>query len=316
MLHFESTGEGPAVLLIMGLGLPGDAWWRTVPVLARSLRVVTFDNRGCGTRRASGRPADARGDGRGCRLRARRGGDRARTRVRDLDGRDDRPGTRAAIPGARRFARARRDLRGRRAATPPDRETLAFLARRATVPDEEGRWASVPYVYSERTRGSGGQRIGEDFARRRAYRFDPVGYGAQLAAAAAHDAAARLGDIAAPTLVVHGAEDRMVPPANGRALAASDRGFAPARARRRGAPVHHRRARGRRGGARVPDSVSRRRRRSGRPRRRPPAPRSCRGGPCPRAGGAGRRGGGSRSDGRWPRARRGRPRRGRRARAP
>ena len=48
MLHFESSGEGPAVLLIMGLGLPGDAWWRTVPVLARSLRVVTFDNRGCG----------------------------------------------------------------------------------------------------------------------------------------------------------------------------------------------------------------------------------------------------------------------------
>ena len=38
MLHYESTGEGPAVLLIMGLGLPGDAWWRTVPVLARSSR--------------------------------------------------------------------------------------------------------------------------------------------------------------------------------------------------------------------------------------------------------------------------------------
>ena len=54
MLHYESTGEGPAVLLIMGLGLPGDAWWRTVPVLARSLRVVTFDNRGSGR---SERPA-------------------------------------------------------------------------------------------------------------------------------------------------------------------------------------------------------------------------------------------------------------------
>ena len=55
MLHFESTGEGPAVLLVMGLGLPGDAWWRTVPVLARSCRVVTFDNRGVG--RSSRRPA-------------------------------------------------------------------------------------------------------------------------------------------------------------------------------------------------------------------------------------------------------------------
>ena len=58
-------------------------------------------------------------------------------------------------------------------------------------------------------------REAEDFARRRAYRFDPVGYGAQLGAAAGHDAAGRLGGISAPTLVVHGAEDRMVPPANG-----------------------------------------------------------------------------------------------------
>src|SRR3954447_1965072 len=54
MLHFDCTGEGPAVLLIMGLGLPGDAWWRTVPVLAHSFQVVTFDNRGSGR---SERPA-------------------------------------------------------------------------------------------------------------------------------------------------------------------------------------------------------------------------------------------------------------------
>jgi pimeloyl-ACP methyl ester carboxylesterase len=46
-------------------------------------------------------------------------------------------------------------------------------------------------------------------------------YRAQLAAAAAHDAGSRLGGIAAPTLVVHGLEDRMVPPENGRALAAA-----------------------------------------------------------------------------------------------
>src|SRR3954454_6789364 len=84
---------------------------------------------------------------------------------------------------------------GGSAAAPPDRETLAFLARRAAVPDEEGRWASVPYVYSERTRRSGAERIGEDFARRRSPRFDPIGNGARLAPAPQHDAPARLGDI-------------------------------------------------------------------------------------------------------------------------
>ena len=51
-LHWDSTGTGDPVLMIMGLGLSGGAWWRTVPVLSRSLRVITFDNRGVGRSRA------------------------------------------------------------------------------------------------------------------------------------------------------------------------------------------------------------------------------------------------------------------------
>jgi pimeloyl-ACP methyl ester carboxylesterase len=190
-------------------------------VLARSLTVLTFDNRGAGR---SERPAggltlagmaadavsvlDAAKVARAHVYGISMGGMIAQELALRYPERVD-----ALVLGA--------TSAGGTAATAPDRETLAFLGRRATVPDEEGRWASVPYVYSERTRRSGGQRIGEDFARRRAYRFDPVGYGAQLAAALQHNAAARLGDISAPTLVVHGAEDRMVPPANGRTLAAA-----------------------------------------------------------------------------------------------
>ena len=55
-IYWESTGDGPPVLLIMGLGLSGGAWWRTVPVLSRSLRVITFDPRGIG-RSESATPA-------------------------------------------------------------------------------------------------------------------------------------------------------------------------------------------------------------------------------------------------------------------
>src|SRR5688572_23848333 len=47
-LRYDLTGAGPAVLLIMGLGLPAAAWWRSIPVLNRSLRVIAFDNRGSG----------------------------------------------------------------------------------------------------------------------------------------------------------------------------------------------------------------------------------------------------------------------------
>ena len=36
-LYWESTGDGPPVLLVMGLGLSGGAWWRTVDALSRRL---------------------------------------------------------------------------------------------------------------------------------------------------------------------------------------------------------------------------------------------------------------------------------------
>jgi pimeloyl-ACP methyl ester carboxylesterase len=52
-LYFESTGAGAPVLLVMGLGMTATGWWRTVPVLAESLRAIAFDNRGVGR---SGRP--------------------------------------------------------------------------------------------------------------------------------------------------------------------------------------------------------------------------------------------------------------------
>jgi pimeloyl-ACP methyl ester carboxylesterase len=221
MLHFESTGQGPAVLLVMGLGLPGAAWWRTVPVLARSFRVITFDNRGAGRRERPTSPLTI--------------ASMAADAVSVLDAAKI---LRAHVYGISMGGMIAQELAlgfperitslvlgatsaGGALATPPDPETSAFLARRATLPDEEGRWGSVPYVYSERTRSTNAARIGQDFARRRSYAFAPDGYRAQLAAAAGHDTAARVGGIEAPTLVVHGAEDRMVPPANGRALASA-----------------------------------------------------------------------------------------------
>ena len=47
----------------------------------------------------------------------------------------------------------------------------------------------------------------------------PAGYTGQLQAVMGHDVAERLGDIAAPALVMHGADDRLIPPDNGRLLA-------------------------------------------------------------------------------------------------
>ena len=75
----------------------------------------------------------------------------------------------------------------------------------------------MPINYSQRTRAQGGQRIAEDVAQRLRYPITGPGYGAQLAAAMSH--AADPAAIAAPTLVVHGEEDVLIPPENGRRLA-------------------------------------------------------------------------------------------------
>src|SRR5260221_8521902 len=47
-IRWESFGEGPPVLLIAGQGMTVDGWWATIPVLARSFRVIAFDNRDTG----------------------------------------------------------------------------------------------------------------------------------------------------------------------------------------------------------------------------------------------------------------------------
>jgi pimeloyl-ACP methyl ester carboxylesterase len=47
-IYYEVAGDGPPLLLIMGLGYGAWAWWRQVPAFTPHHRVITFDNRGVG----------------------------------------------------------------------------------------------------------------------------------------------------------------------------------------------------------------------------------------------------------------------------
>jgi len=94
-----------------------------------------------------------------------------------------------------------------------------FVRGLAGLPIEEGLWAAVPYLYAATTCRDHAARIGEDLARRLSTPLDPRRYRRQLAIARAHDSGARLARITAPTLVVHGEQDRIVPVDNGRLLA-------------------------------------------------------------------------------------------------
>jgi pimeloyl-ACP methyl ester carboxylesterase len=219
-LHYESTGAGVPVLLVMGLGMNATGWWRTVPVLcAAGLRVLTFDNRGVGR---SDRPAgpyttatmaddavavlDATAVQRTHVYGISLGGMIAQEIALRHPDRIARLALGATTPGGH-------------GALPADGGTLEFFQRRGQMPAEEAVWASVPYNYAARTRAQHGDRIAQDVRQRLRYPIEPEPYAAQLAAALGHDAYDRLAQIRASTLVVHGQEDVMVPPANGRLLA-------------------------------------------------------------------------------------------------
>ncbi len=102
---------------------------------------------------------------------------------------------------------------------PPEPPVRLFLRAVGDRPAEEGLWAAVPYLYSASTRRSHPQRIGEDIKRRLATPVDVAASVRERAAAGSHDAADRLGRINAPTLVVHGEQDRITPLDNARGLA-------------------------------------------------------------------------------------------------
>ena len=219
-LHWERTGSGPPVLLIMGLGLSGGAWWRTVPVLARRLEVITFDNRGVGRSPAllHAYSTAAMADDAVSVLDAA-GVDRVHVYGISLGGM-------VAQQLALRHPERVRSLvlgathAGGRHARRPDSDVVSFLRRRLWMRHEEAAWSSVEFNYSERCRFEHPERIAEDVKQRLAHRFPVQAYRAQLWAAALHDCYRQLHRIDTPTLVVHGTDDRMIPVENGRMIAA------------------------------------------------------------------------------------------------
>jgi pimeloyl-ACP methyl ester carboxylesterase len=220
-LHWESSGEGPAVLLVAGQGMTVDGWWATTPVLERSFRVIAFDNRDTGDSSHVPWPYTV--------------AQMARDAVAVLDAAGEQ---RAHVYGislgslvAQEVALRHPDrvhalVLGASSAggfaaykPPPSSFAQTFLVRAGTMAPEEAEWAAVPYTYAEKTRRLHPERIISDISHRVSSPPEPLAYMHQAAAVATHDAYERLNRMAAPTLVVHGEQDVFVPPANALVLA-------------------------------------------------------------------------------------------------
>jgi 3-oxoadipate enol-lactonase len=216
-IYWEQSGAGDPVLLIMGLGYAHQMWFRTRPLLEAKYQTILFDNRGVGASDVPPGPYPI----------AQMAADAAA--VLDAAGIDRAHVYGVSMGGmiAQEFAlqypeRVNRLILGCTASGGPSAvrasdKVIQVLMARATMTAEEGAEAMVPYIYDSTTPRA---RIEEDLAIRRSIYPTPQGYLAQVQGIMAWSCYDRLGEIHAPTLVIHGETDELVPAENGRMIAA------------------------------------------------------------------------------------------------
>jgi 3-oxoadipate enol-lactonase len=211
----EVTGRGPPVLLIQGLGYPRWGWEPIARPLTQTYQVITFDNRGSGDSDAPPGPydtammaadavavLDALDVPRAHVLGASLGGMIAQRLALDHPARVDRLVLACTTPGGP-------------AAYPLPAATLALIRQAPSLSPDEAVRRFTANALSRPPPGL----VDELTARRLARPQDPAAWRAQSAASLGHDAFDRLGEIAAPTLVLHGTADRVVDPRNAPLLA-------------------------------------------------------------------------------------------------
>jgi len=97
-----------------------------------------------------------------------------------------------------------------------EQDAIQMLMTRDRMSPEQALQAPVPFIYDSATSR---ERIDEDLEHRRPWLPRAEGYIAQLQGILAWEGYSRLSAITAPTLVIHGESDRLVPPGNGKLIA-------------------------------------------------------------------------------------------------
>ncbi len=214
-IYWDEQGQGAPLLLIMGLGYTSVMWHRTRPALAQRYRTVAFDNRGVGLSDVPPGPysiatmasdvaavLDAAGIASAHVLGVSMGGAIAQEFALQYPERTRSLILGCTAPGGDLAVRAQR--------------TVADLLLGRGMTLEQAREAMLPYIYDTATPR---EKIEEDVRLRQPWLPSAEGYMAQLQAILAWESYSRIAQITAPTLVIHGKSDALVPPSNGELIA-------------------------------------------------------------------------------------------------
>ncbi len=214
-IYWDEQGQGAPILLIMGLGYSSVMWHRTRPALAQHFRTIAFDNRGVGMSAVPAGPysiatmasdaaavLDAAGVSRAHIFGVSMGGMIAQEFALQYPKKTRSLVLGCTSPGGPLAVRAESNV------------IDVLLARGMTL--QEAREAILPYIYDAATPR---EKIEEDVNLRRNWLPSPEGYMAQLMAILSWESYSRLAQITAPTLVIHGKSDALVPPGNGELIA-------------------------------------------------------------------------------------------------
>jgi len=221
-MYYEIHGEGEPLLLIMGYGANTRWWYPQIAVFSQEYQVIAFDNRGAGRSDKPDSPYTME------------------MMAEDTAGLLNAIGIDAAhIFGvsmggmiAQEFA-LRYPHRvisfilgctspGGRNAVIADQEALTFLfdtERRKHLTLEEQARELLPFLFSQEFIDKNTKLIGEFIARVLEYPTPPHGFERQGEAIKGFNAYERLPEIKAPTLVMAGTADRLIPVENSRIIA-------------------------------------------------------------------------------------------------
>jgi pimeloyl-ACP methyl ester carboxylesterase len=219
-LYYEIHGHGPNLTMIEGTGYDLWMWYRQLPEFSAHFRVLVYDNRGVGR---SDKPP-------GPYSHAQNAADLAG--LLDHLGWDRTHVLGISMGGfiAQEFALAHRDrvdrlvlvatgFGGPNMVPVPPEAVLALTPDPTLSPEEKIRQA-MPVAFGDRDWPRGHvEEFDQIVGWRLQYPPTPESSMAQIMAGLTFNVEARLGEIQAPTLVVAGTEDRVVPPENARLLA-------------------------------------------------------------------------------------------------